>query len=304
MNAQKDLVSIAMATYNGANYVAEQIDSILQQTYPFIEIVIVDDASKDNTVSIIEACQAQHPNVRLYRNEKNKGVNKTFEKAISLCNGRYIALSDQDDIWMPDKIETLLAEIGAHDAVYSNSMLVDERGRSFNKTFSSLMNLKSYYNGTPFLLSNTVPGHTILAKAPFLKSLMPFPAHLYFDLWIAFNAAAGNGIKYVDKVLVHYRQHASNVVGTRMSANKREKRRAKEQFNQKKRELETLATAPIKDGYTKKVLHEMISLFKRKWSFRRSAFFFEHFNDILNSKNKPYYRKVLFCFKMFFKPNY
>src|SRR6476661_7636895 len=98
MNAQKDLVSVAMATYNGANYVAEQIDSILQQTHPFIEIVIVDDASKDDTVAIIEQYQSHYPCIRLYRNEKNIGVNKTFEKAISYCTGSYIALSDQDDI--------------------------------------------------------------------------------------------------------------------------------------------------------------------------------------------------------------
>src|SRR5215217_203851 len=304
MNARNDLVSVAMATYNGANYVAEQIYSILHQTYPWIEIVIIDDGSKDDTVKIIEAYQSRHPCIRLYLNEINIGVNKTFEKAISYCTGTYIALSDQDDIWMPEKVEKLLNEIGEHDAVYSNSMLVNEKGQSFNKPFNSLMNLKSYYNGAPFLLSNTVPGHTIMAKGTFLRKLIPFPADLYFDLWIAFNAAAGNGIKYVDTVLVHYRQHASNAVGTRMSANKREKRTARELYNQKRKELQTLATAPIKDPYTKTVLTEMMALFHKRWSFRRTAFFFRYFNDVLNSKKKPYYRKVLFCLKMFFKPNY
>src|SRR4051812_17962871 len=104
MNAQTELVSVAMATYNGARYVAEQLDSILQQTYSLIEIVVVDDGSKDETVEIIKEYQAQHPCIRLYQNEINIGVNKTFEKAISYCSGEYIALSDQDDIWMPEKV--------------------------------------------------------------------------------------------------------------------------------------------------------------------------------------------------------
>ena len=304
MIGEKDLVSVAMATYNGSKFVTEQIESILRQTYQFVEIVIVDDNSSDATVQIIRDLQRLHPSIHLYQNEVNMGVSKAFERAIHRCSGAFIAFSDQDDIWMPEKIQRLLGEIGQHDAVYCNSMLVDENGTSYHKPFNSLMNLKSYYNGAPFLLSNTVPGHTMLVRLDFLTQLVPFPAHLFYDLWIAYNAAARNGIKYVDEVLVHYRQHCANVVGTRMSGNKRTKRSVKEQFDQKKKELQTLASAPVKDGYTRQVVSEMIHLFHRGWSFRRTAFFFEHFNNLLSSKKKPYYRKVLFCIKMFFKPNF
>jgi glycosyltransferase involved in cell wall biosynthesis len=304
MEMNEPLVSIAMATYNGAKYLHEQIDSIISQTYKNIEIVIVDDGSSDGTPDIVRDYESKFPFIHLHVNEKNAGVTNSFAKAISLCNGNYIALSDQDDYWLPHKIETLLRNIGDHDAIFSNSLLVNEKRESLGRSFTSLMNMKSYYNGAPFLLSNSVPGHTILVKTDFVKSLLPFPSHVYFDLWIGFNAASNNGIKFIDEVLVHYRQHESNAVGTSMSKNARVKRSVQQQFNAKKFELETLATAPIKDERTKKILEEMIRLFHRRWSFSRSAFFFRNYSDLLLSKQKPGWRKKLFCVKMFFKPNF
>jgi glycosyltransferase involved in cell wall biosynthesis len=293
-----------MATYNGERFIEEQIMSILNQTYPNIELVIVDDGSKDSTINIIKRLQQHHSNIRLFQNEKNLGVTLTFNRGVSENKGDFIAFSDQDDLWVSHKIETLINQIEDHDAIYGNSLLIDEKGNSLNKLFSSMMHLKSYYSGMPFLLSNTVAGHAMLAKASFLKRIQPFPPNLYFDLWIAFNAAASNGIKYVDEVLVHYRQHSNNAVGTALSANKKKRPSAQVQFEQKKAELETLAKAPITHAETKKVLSEMISLFERKWSLKRSAFFFSNFNNLLEAKQKPYYRKVLYCLKMFFKPNF
>jgi len=298
------LVSIAMASYNGERFIEEQIKSILNQTYKNIELVIVDDGSNDKTINIIQNLQKKHPNIRLSINEQNCGVTLTFNRAVAECKGIFIAFSDQDDLWVDHKIETLINEIGDHDAIYGNSLLVDEEGTSLDKRFSSMMHLKNYYSGMPFLLSNTVAGHAMLAKADFLKRIQPFPSNLYFDLWIAFNAAATNGIKYVDEVLVHYRQHSNNAVGTSLSANKKKRPSTQTQFEQKKAELETLAQAPITHKQTKQVLQQMISLFKRNWSLKRSAFFFGNFNELLEAKQKPYYRKVLYCMKMFFKPNF
>ncbi len=298
------LVSIAMATYNGERFIEEQINSILNQTYSSLELVIVDDGSKDKTINIIKNIQSQNPNIRLFINEQNLGVTATFNRAVSESKGSFIAFSDQDDLWVNHKIETLVSRIGDHNAIYGNSLLVDEKGNSLDKFFSSMMHLKSYYSGMPFLLSNTVAGHAMVAKADFLKRIQPFPSNLYFDLWIAFNAAATNGIKYVDEVLVHYRQHSSNAVGTSLSANKKKRPSAQTQFEQKKAELETLATANISHQETKEALQQMISLFERNWSFKRSAFFFTNFNNLLEAKQKPYYRKVMYCLKMFFKPNF
>lgn len=304
MQKSNSLVSIAMATYNGAKYIEEQLQSIIHQTYSNLEIVIVDDCSKDNTVEIVEQYQQEYPFIRLYVNEQNSGVTKTFEAAIQECSGEFIAISDQDDIWELNKIEILVNEIGEHDAVYSNSLLVDASGQSLNKSFTTIMNMKTYYSGAPFLLSNSVPGHTILMKQEFVQNVLPFPPKMLFDLWIGFCAAGNNGIKFVDKTLVKYRQHETNTIGTRDSKNKKKKESIQAQFEFKLNELKTLATAPIKDERTKLILQKMIGHFHQKWSFKRSAFFFKYYDDILVSKKKATFRKKLFCVKMFFKPNY
>ena len=298
------LVSIALASFNGEKYIVEQLDSILNQTHSNIEVIIVDDCSSDSTTQIINQIQKKHSIIHLYKNEKNLGVTKTFEKAIKKTNGQFIAISDQDDIWELNKIELLVAEIGNHDAVYSNSLLVDDRGKSMNKSFTTIMNMKTYYCGAPFLLSNSVPGHTILMKKEFVEMILPFPTDILFDLWIGFSAAGNNGIKFIDKTLVKYRQHDSNTIGTRDSKNKKIKDPVHIQFEKKLIELKTLSTAPIKDEKTKIILEKMLSHFHRRWSISRSCFFFKYYDEILISKKKHEFRKKLFCLKMFFKPNF
>lgn len=304
MVANNPLVSVAMASYNGEKYIGEQLDSIINQTYTNLEIVIVDDGSKDNTINIIKDYQTQYPFIFLFINDTNKGVTKAFERAVVESKGVFIAFCDQDDIWMVNKIETLVNEIGEHDAVYANSQLIDANGNSLGSDFNSIMKMQSYYSGTPFLLSNTVPGHAVLAKAGFLKNILPFPKELFFDLWIAFNAGGNNGIKFVDKVLVKYRQHESNTVGTSQSTNKKQKKTAQQHFDIKLQELKALATASIKDKHTKEVLAGVLKHFNKSWSLQRSLFFFKNYNDLLVSKNKPTWRKKLYCLKMIFKANY
>ena len=304
MSVSAPPVSIAMATYNGEKYIAKQLESIVNQTYGNIEIVIADDHSTDNTVSIIREFQKKYSWIKLIVKDSNSGVSKTFEQAISNCNGEYIAISDQDDIWELNKIEILLNELKDEDAVYSNSLLVDGNGKSLNKEFKSLMNLQSYYSGAPFLLGNTLPGHSILMKANFAKRILPFPEKIMFDRWIVFCAAANNGIKYADSPLVKYRQHDANTFGTTMSTNRIEKLTGEQLFQKKLDELKAMTTAPVKDEETKILLKEMLSYFKREWSFRRSLFFFRNYKKMLVVKNKPLYRKLLYCLKMFFKPNY
>src|SRR6266496_5822470 len=195
MSVSSSLVSIAMATYNGEKYLVEQLESLLNQTHKNIEIIITDDHSTDNTVFVIREFQKKYSSIKLMIKENNSGVTKTFEQSISNCDGEYIAISDQDDIWELNKIEILLNELKDEDAVYSNSLLVDGNGKFLNKEFKSLMNLQSYYSGAPFLLGNTLPGHSILMKANFAKRILPFPEKIMFNRWIVFCAAANNGIK-------------------------------------------------------------------------------------------------------------
>lgn len=298
------LVSIVLATYNGERYLQEQLNSLLNQTYKNVEIIVVDDCSKDNTINIIKEYQQLHPNIFLYSNIQNLGPNKTFEAGILKSKGDFVAFCDQDDIWMLHKIQTLLSAVSVEDAYYSNSLLVNAKGESLGMSFKQIMNLKSYYTGAPFLLSNCVPGHTMLMKRNFLLSILPIPAITFFDMWIGYAAAANNGIKFIDEDLVHYRQHDNNTIGTNKSKNKRKKRTNSEEFEFKKNELKLLATIPITNEYTKYVLQQMIYHFHKRWSLSRSLFFFKNFKTLLASKQKPTYRKILYCIKMFFKPNY
>jgi len=101
--------SVAMCTHNGEKYIKTQLESILTQTIAIDEIVICDDRSNDNTIAIIEQIQLENPNkISLYKNHENIGSTKNFEKAISICTGDYIFLSDQDDIWKVNKFEKVI----------------------------------------------------------------------------------------------------------------------------------------------------------------------------------------------------
>ena len=122
------MISVVMATYNGEKYISKQLWSILNQTFSDFEIVIVDDCSSDRTVDLINSVfeNAAFQNYQIIINEKNLGHNKSFEKAIGYCTGDYIAISDQDDIWMENKLEKLMERISNKeiDLVFSQSLIL------------------------------------------------------------------------------------------------------------------------------------------------------------------------------------
>ena len=98
-------ISIAMCTCDGADYLSEQLVSLLDQTYPLCELVVCDDASQDESFAILESFANRAPfPVRLYRNPQRLGIGANFEQAIRLCTGNVIALCDQDDVWLPNKL--------------------------------------------------------------------------------------------------------------------------------------------------------------------------------------------------------
>ena len=130
------MVSVALCTYNGEKYITEQINSILEQSTPVDEIVICDDGSTDNTITIIEDIKQNcSTNIIINRNTQNLGVCANFELAISLCKGEVILLSDQDDIWNHDKVKTIVSWFDTHPqktAVFTDAKLITEEGKSFS----------------------------------------------------------------------------------------------------------------------------------------------------------------------------
>ena len=115
------LVSVVMCTYNGEKFLREQLDSIVQQSYPIHELLIQDDQSTDRTTKIIKEYQARYPFIRLHINEKNLGFNANFHTALCSATGDFISISDQDDVWHPDKLKEMMACIGDKAMCFSFS---------------------------------------------------------------------------------------------------------------------------------------------------------------------------------------
>lgn len=202
------LISIALCTYNGEKHLEEQLKSIIAQSYKNIEIVAVDDCSGDDSISILNK-YANKITIHIYSNSANLGYIKNFEKAVSLCEGDFIALCDQDDIWEPHKLERLLEEIKDNMLIYSDSELVDERGNLLNKRISSIRNFIKGHHPESFLFHNCVAGHTVMFRKELKQYIFPFPREIYHDWWIAYTATSVGSITYVEECLVNYRQHGT-----------------------------------------------------------------------------------------------
>lgn len=204
------LVSIALCTYNGEKYLTQQLDSLLEQTYSNIEIVITDDASDDNTANLLKQYALQHSNIRFFSNEKNLGYNKNFEKTILLCKGEYIAISDQDDVWETNKIEVMMQQWpGQSLFVYSlsgNFTDDDFAGRKAapNVVYTPIDDVHKLVFNSP------VHGHACMFKKELMQRCIPFPADIFYDWWMSMHAAATGIIGCIPQTLTWHRIHSSN----------------------------------------------------------------------------------------------
>lgn len=211
------LVSIALATYNGERFIRQQMDSILSQSLSNFEVVICDDCSTDSTVHILKEYASKDSRIKFFENKHNLGYKKNFEKIISLCQGEYIAFCDQDDIWEPDHLKILIQEIGSNDCVCGNALLIDSNGNSLRRTMREIIPIRIFPQNTEDIFSHEVYGNIVQGAASMIrqslvKKIIPIPDSVkYHDWWIALNACNNNGCKYVDRILLKYRQHESSI---------------------------------------------------------------------------------------------
>jgi len=214
----RPLVSVALATCNGERFLREQLDSIYAQTYPRIEVVASDDGSTDGTVQILEEYRLSK-GLSYTVQPGRLGLVGNFERAISSCSGDFIVLSDQDDIWEPDKLESLLAAIGGCSLVYSDAALIDGQGAVLAPSLLKASRVTPAA-GRPFqyLVCNAcVTGCTALFTRELSDQALPVPdGEPYHDWWLSIAATRLGGIAYVDRPLVRYRQHAENYAGAYM----------------------------------------------------------------------------------------
>ncbi len=218
---QSPLVSIALCTYNGAVYLTQQLDTLVNQTYPNIEIIVVDDRSADDTYNILTIYAAKYPQFKIYQNEQNLGFVKNFECAVTLCNGELIALCDQDDLWHPEKIALQVANIGDSILIYHDSEFIQEDGSSMNKKMSDVVNFYRGDNPLTFLFFNCVSGHSIMMRRELLADALPLNKEHFHDWWLAYVAANIGKIDFIPQCLVQYRQHEksdTNILGLERKA--------------------------------------------------------------------------------------
>ncbi|MFH0702003.1 MAG: glycosyltransferase family 2 protein [bacterium] len=206
MNNNK-LVSIAMATYNGEKFLHEQLDSIYNQTYKNIEIVATDDCSNDNTVKILEEYKKKY-GLKYYINEKRLGFKRNFERAVSLCRGKYIAFSDQDDIWASEKIETMINKINGNSLIHSDGFIINENNKIIADSMKEYLDLDT--DMRKIESKSNIWGCTILFKSEILEKALPIPDREGYDWWFSIVASKMNGVKYLEDKLIMYRKHQNN----------------------------------------------------------------------------------------------
>ncbi len=235
-------VSVAMATCEGERFVAEQLASIAGQTRPPDEVVVCDDDSRDATCErVSEFAEGAPFELRLESNASRLGITKNFERAIALCTGDVIFLADQDDCWLPAKIERMLAvlcgrpEVGA---VFCNGRVVDgerrplghDLWRAVGFTRSEQQAVRAGRATDVFMRHVVAAGATFAFEARFKELALPFPelrsAH---DAWLALLIAMVSRVEILDEELIEHRLHADNQFGFELFDLRAQYRQAKVQ---------------------------------------------------------------------------
>ncbi|WP_374759910.1 glycosyltransferase family 2 protein [Fibrella rubiginis] len=211
-----------MATYNGAMYVKEQIDSILSQLAVDDELLISDDASTDDTVQII--ADIQDSRIRFLGSQHFGSPVLNFERVLREARGQYIFLADQDDVWAPNKVVRMLEELQSADLVVSDCTFIDGAGKVIGESY-----FKAYKSGEGVLknfVKNTYLGNCIAFRQSVLFKSLPFPPSLYkaskfalyHDVWIGMVANIWFRVRFIPDKLSAYRRHSANASPTEMNA--------------------------------------------------------------------------------------
>jgi glycosyltransferase involved in cell wall biosynthesis len=304
------LVSVVLGTYNGEAYLEEQLCSVLAQTYPALEIIAIDDGSRDRTVEILGEYARRDPRIRVVVNERNLGFIRNFEKGCRLAGGRYIALCDQDDYWFPEKIERMVGAIGDYPMVYCDSDLCGEDLQSLGRRISDLVHYQSFDDCRQLCVFSRMYGHATLITRELFEKASPFLEEVPHDGWLAYHACLYGGVLYLPEVLVKYRQHAGNVFG--VVGRKKKKDTAVQRAEKRRKELARIrirmaaycAACPGSYAPQKRLLRALVASYRNflPWNdIRRVWLFLANYKLLLAVKRYSTFRKYLFCFKMLVK---
>jgi glycosyltransferase involved in cell wall biosynthesis len=248
---RKNKTSIALGTYNGARFLPEQLESFLSQTRHPDEIIVCDDCSQDETVAIIEKFTASAPfEVKLYINSQNLGSTKNFEKAVGLCSGNIVFLSDQDDVWDSRKIEKITAEFEKNPAlglVFTDAELVDENLAPLGRKLCDLTFKEQFRHIDTsekmlelLMPRNYITGATMAFRNNLKDWFLPIPTdipEMIHDAWISLIIVLKSDFKFFDEPLIKYRQHAGQQLGVNV-----EKKDSESKIEQMRRAVRVIKT--------------------------------------------------------------
>jgi len=210
------VVSVVLCSYNGIAFIQSQLDSLEAQTYQNIEFICSDNNSDDGTDEVLKNWCAQNPSTRKFISCTEKGLNKNFFNAIPFATGTYVMFCDQDDIWMPEKIELL---VKFHEKNKRASMVYCLSQKFHSQIPTSIKRKKiTQLEGSnikkTMLISHTL-GHNILIKNEVLKKIpVPNGEHVAYDWWITVSAMCLGYIACLPQVLTYWRQHHHNTTTT------------------------------------------------------------------------------------------
>ncbi len=221
-------ISVALCTYNGSRYIRQQIESILRQTMSVDEIVVCDDGSTDNTLTIIEEYQSTTTtNIRIYRNEQNMGFLRNFERAINLCHNGLVFLSDQDDIWMPHKVETIVRWFNDNpqmECVFTDAELINSDGKPMGKRLWDALpffrsDRRRFDRGKAFAVlirGNVATGATMALRKDgemLFANICEQHNMKFHDSYLALHYAHQHTLGKITEQLIYYRIHAGQQTG-------------------------------------------------------------------------------------------
>ena len=215
-------VNIVLSTYNGARFLAEQLESIQKQTFTDWQLLIRDDGSTDITPQIIAEFVKADPRIHFINehDRQNFGVIKNFFTLVKYEKADYYFFSDQDDVWLPDKMATMLDEVIHHDKsqplmIYMDLSVVDQ---DLNVTHPSMIRSQSHHANTTLLAElteNTVTGGVAMINHALAEKWEDTDDVIMHDWYLALLATATGKLVYIDKPGELYRQHDNNVLGAR-----------------------------------------------------------------------------------------
>ena len=205
-------ISVALAAYKGEKFIEEQLESILFQLEENDEIIVSDDLPGGKTEQIVRALAEKDLRIK-YIEGPQQGLIMNFENAIKHCTGDYIFLCDQDDVWLPDKVEQVYEKLNnGYSLVLHNAMVTNESLTITDTSFFSSHGTKIGFLNN--IIKNSYMGCCMAFRKDLCEKILPFPANLpMHDQWIGLIAEKTGRVCLVEKPLILYRRHGNNMTG-------------------------------------------------------------------------------------------